>query len=307
MNLSSGRLHLLAISLVQLLENPSQTKSELAYVVGLKSEAFTSSLFSEVIDGGKSLGLIESNQGDLLGLTRRGNAIASLALSEGEPKLKRKLLAETIKRVRKDLLVLAFSGRDGLDKLGRSEFQCFEQLGLADYRLTEEASAWWESLRNAGGPINSEILKIEGDKAESASLKYEENRLGHLLDSNRKVDWVSRETDMAGFDILSFSGLEPDPFARKPIEVKKLSRGFGGEQYFFLSRNEFRAANETEGFTFHLWEFGESEESSLLWIPVVEKVLGLTPINRAPGEWESCRIVFDSGLQETSQRISPFP
>jgi hypothetical protein len=110
---------------------------------------------------------------------------------------------------------------------------------------------------------------------------------------------------MAGFDILSFAGVEPDPFARKPIEVKKLSRGLGGEQYFFLSRNEYRAANESEGFTFHLWEFGESGDSSFLWIPVVEKVLGLTPVNRAPGEWESCRIVFDPRLQETSQRITP--
>jgi len=301
MRISSGRLHLLALSLKELGEFEELNLDDLAYKVNLKSEVFTRDLFEEVIQAAIFAGLVnrsEVGSASLSGIGRR--LLNSTAINENYD-LQRRILRRVILSTRRDLVRLAFSGLDEFRLRPSDELECFEQLGLADYRLSEEAIRWWSSIQSAGAEFDSGILKSLGDRAELASIRFEEERLKGYLSGDRKVDWVSRDTDLAGFDILSYSGHQPDPMTRVPIEVKKLSRDNEGAHYFYLSRNEFEVASKTPGYRFHLWEIAPDGSSANLWIPKLANVLLASPVDKAPGKWESCTI-FLSSLQDSSSR-----
>ncbi len=301
MRISSGRLHILALSIKELAEHQDLNLDDFAYKVNLKSEVFTRELFEEVIQAAIFAGLVNRSEVGSMSLSGIGRRLLNSPGINEDYDLKRRILRRVILSTRRDLVRLAFSGLDEFRLRPSDELECFEQLGLADYRLSEDAIRWWGSIQSAGADFDSGILKRLGDRAELASIRFEEERLKGYLSVDIKVDWVSRETDMAGFDILSYSGHQPDPLSRVPIEVKKLSRDHEGTHFFYLSRNEFEVASKTPEYRFHLWEIAPDAKSATLWIPNLENVLLASPIDKAPGKWESCK-VFLSSLRDFSSR-----
>jgi hypothetical protein len=294
MILSSGRIHLLYLMLRALKEEEGLDQEELSYRVELASETFTKDLFSEVLREAVTAGLLAQTADQRLSRTSRG--IASIEPLERSDVIsaKRNILAAVITASRRELIRFSFAEKGSLDALGDAEAECFIQLGLADYTLSEEASLWWEKLRKSGSKINAEILTAIGDRAEVASITHEQFRLQNYLGTPgvAQIEWVSRETDLAGFDILSFTGSTPDPLQRLPIEVKKLSREPSQSTFFYLSRNEFETANKIPDYTFHLWEHDRITKTATLWIPETKLVLASTPLDQANGYWQSCRINF---------------
>jgi hypothetical protein len=297
LKISSGRIHLLALSISELDRTETLEPNELGYLVSLKAEVFTQELFEEVLRGGISSGLLSRTSAGALSLTSVGRRTLQSAKVSDEKGLKLRVLRGIILSTRRDLVRLAFSGLDEFRLRPSDELECFEQLGLADYVLSDEARAWWISIQTAGADFESSILKAVGDRAELASIRYEEQRLKELLFTPQPLDWVSRDTDLAGFDILSYSGEDPDPMERIPIEVKKLSRSHDGRLFFFISRNEFEVASRTKGYRFHLWELRTDHKSATLWIPELQSVFASTPLDTLRGRWETCSVFLD-GLRD---------
>lgn len=300
MKISSGRLHLLALMTSELSRVGAMRIDHLSYLVELKSETFGSGLFDEVIQEGLSNGLLLRTEVGEVALSNRGRAVAATSDHMELTDSKMRILAHVIVTSRRDLLGLAFSSSDEIKEiLPPGEFECFQQLGLADYRPSERAESWWSSLRNAGKNFDSTILKLIGDRAELQSFQFEMRRLAPYLNGDRSVSWVSRETDLAGYDILSFQGEGDSPLSPKPIEVKSLSKDAQGGLSFFLSRNEFEVAKLLPGFTFHLWESSALASLNTLWIPKLEAVLNSVPSDSGRGAWQSTRIDFESLATES--------
>lgn len=118
--------------------------------------------------------------------------------------------------------------------------------------------AFWRALRRV--PLMAETAghrKRLGDAGEHLSMNFERNRLiadGHpeLAD---QVQWLARESDAYGFDILSFKGgLGDSAPTRIAIEVKATSLPRTAELHFFLSSHEWEtAALLGDRYQVHVW------------------------------------------------------
>jgi hypothetical protein len=133
-------------------------------------------------------------------------------------------------------------------------------------------------------------------------MEFEKLRLmqaGHSALSESIV-WLSRESDFYGYDILSFSGNEPDIYDRRHIEVKRCRLNQSGYLEFFLSRNEYTQAKELKHkFIFHLWWL----KAGVPTVAIVESslILARLPIDFSESNiWTECKVSVSIGeLSET--------
>ena len=141
-----------------------------------------------------------------------------------------------------------------------SERQLLREAGLAANRsLDEDVSSWvfWEALRRV--PLVSETgtqRKIIGDAGEELSLAFERARLmsDGYPELAASVQWLSRESDAYGFDILSFAGGANRPNDRIAIEVKSSSLPRAGAFHFYLSSHEWETAERmADRYRVHIW------------------------------------------------------
>lgn len=238
------------------------------------------------------LGVVTDDQG-VISLTKKGERFLSDSHDPSGIFLRRRLLLQIVLSLRRDLMWMAFASQEELREKDRNLAQILEELGLVRRVLTEDALVFWSELRHAGQHLDRAMLKKIGDEAEALSMEYERTRLnqnGFPLLSNR-IRWLSRESDLHGYDILSFRGDGRDPNARIHIEVKKLSTRSDGSLYFHLSRNEYQQLRALDGnYFFHLWDFNNAD----LGAPMVVEGHQIAP--RAPqdnplgGEWSDCTI-----------------
>ena len=298
MNISGGRIQLLALVLQMCEREASVPVAELHFKISGRSEVYKESLIKEAVHLGLNSGLIRELESSKIELTHLGR---SAIKTDGKDvfEAERRILARLITTVRRDLLKIGFMDSDELSELGRNEQECLEQFGLLDYQLSPGAKKWWEGLRSAGAQFDSAILKEVGDQAELASINFEEVRLQRLGLIGKSVDWVSRETDLAGYDILSYVGDALRVNERLCIEVKKLSSSSAGGLYFFLSRNEAEVARKSTNYVFHLWQaYGEVETWSVAVIPS-DKVLEKLPADSVFSSWETCKVTISNAELET--------
>jgi hypothetical protein len=130
------------------------------------------------------------------------------------------------------------------------------ELKLLESRTGEEATSFWADLKSADKKINDAALKKIGDAAEGWSLLFEVERLNSigLAELAERIAWISRDSDLHGYDILSFSGEPFNPNERRHIEVKRAKVVRPGFVSFYLSRNEFdRAVEFADRYLFHIW------------------------------------------------------
>lgn len=118
--------------------------------------------------------------------------------------------------------------------------------------------AFWRALGRV--PLMSETAvhrKRLGDAGEQLSVEFERERLrteGHptLADG---VEWLARESDAYGFDILSFrGGTGYGTDERIAIEVKSTSLPHAAEFHFYLSSHEWETAQRLGSrYRVHAW------------------------------------------------------
>ena len=293
MNISGGRIQLLAL-ILQMCEQVSPIRREdLQYRLRSRSEIHTKNLTEDSLRLGLGSGLILEKADSGIELTHLGkSAIRSDGKEDFE--VERRILSRLITTVRRDLLKIGFMSTEELSELGSNERECLEQFGLLDYHLSTAAENWWENLRSAGKSFNSAILREVGDRAELASIHYEEKRVQMRGLVGKAIDWVSRETDLAGYDILSFTGEPPAQEDRLCIEVKKLTNDPTGGVYFFLSRNEAEVAKKSRHYVFHLWQIQINSESWTLSVIPAEVVLEKLPSDAPYAKWEKCRVRLEA-------------
>lgn len=176
---------------------------------------------------------------------------------------------------------LAPSGRRHvLQAIGVNGSQCLRAAGLMDE--SPRATTWWDSLSRANRGDRDDRLLMQGRKGERLSLTYEATRL-EKEGISKKPQWVAIDDNTVGYDILSYTqtgGKEQSLL----IEVKTSS---GSNPRMFLSRNEWRAADEFgDAFLFHHWQI----ESEKLTIFSVDEIRRHIPVDRGSGSWDVVEI-----------------
>jgi hypothetical protein len=258
---------------------------------------------------GSRLRLISEADGELI-LTERGKNLLVGHEDDAGTSLKRRVLLMIITELRRDLMWIASVGKEQLTSIEPGIRDCLSELQLLRRKLSEDAEKFWADLRFAGSRINEELLKRIGDEAESWSMTFERERLAAegRSDLAEKIQWLSRESDLHGYDILSFTiGNETN---QKPlhIEVKKISQHEEGSHYFFFSRNEFEQASAlSKEYLFHLWFLEPNTSAASLAVVKAGEVLSRVPVDsNGGGLWTQCIITFDTSLTSTVHHSVPW-
>lgn len=237
-------------------------------------------------------------ENESLKLSSAGKAIVLGEVDQYGIELQRRLLLKILTSLRRDLLWIAFAKPIELRNKLPAIFQILNELRLIDTKPGDGAIQFWEDLKTAEVKFNEAILKKIGDQAESWSMIFEKKR---LIDAGYKklsseIYWVSRESDLHGYDILSFTGEGINPTERKHIEVKRAKNFKPGFLQFFLSRNEYlQSLTLGENYWFHLWKFDATKSFPDLFIVKGSEIQSLTPANfDADNYWTECLITFET-------------
>ena len=289
--LTSGRITSLSRLLIFLSENDeTDLKSALLHLVRLQ-QIPTEQLAKDVKSLAFTLGLVSDEEGSR-SLSAAGKAIA-LGTSDGNAiALQRRLLLKIIQTIRRDLLWLAFATPQEIFSEMPQVHQILSELKLVGRNPSKDAQQFWADLRVIENQLDEAILKKIGDQAEAWSVHFEKRRLAQSGMPNLANDviWLSRESDLHGYDILSFSGMEPQPRERRHIEVKRCRVSKSSEIEFFFSRNEFNQCQQLGSkYVFHLWWL----ESGLPRLAIVtgQLVTSRLPIDYDESNyWTECKV-----------------
>lgn len=295
LELSSGRLTSLTRLLVFLDKNPAVDAFMACESLVRIRSIQTQKLASGALQAATTLGLID-DLGGVWQLTHSGKSIVLNSLDEYGLALQRRLLLKIILTERRDLLWTAFADSDELRTTTPDLHQILEELKLLDRKPSSEAEAFWSDMRKAELRFNEALLKKIGDQAESWSMFFEAKRLAELghPDLAKDIAWLSRESDLHGYDILSFSGLGDSPRARRHIEVKRSKFLSNDYVEFHISRNEFTQSLALgNNYIFHLWWKSSDKGSVNLSEVSSGSVSELVPENKdAHSYWTECVIRF---------------
>jgi hypothetical protein len=157
--------------------------------------------------------------------------------------------------------------------------QCMEEAGLFA-KWSDDSREWWDEIAQAARARRSdEMLKI-GREAERLSFKRELERTGV------EPHWQSLESNFSGYDILS-------RFSRnnsKPVKIEvKGSAQHKSEAFFYVTRNEWRTAELSPDYRFHLWLL--RGEPRLAEVPA-KVIADHLPDDCGRGAWETVRLPF---------------
>jgi hypothetical protein len=253
----------------------------------------TPQLAEEVATLAAELDLVSSLRG-VKTLNASGRAIVLGSSDATGLALQRRLLLKIILSLRRDLMWLAFAQPNEIRIEMPSVYQILTELKLVGRNPTEDANRFWSDLRLAGKKVDDALLKRVGDQAEAWSMQFEKARLvqAGFEKLSSEIVWLSRESDLHGYDILSFSGQEPVPSERRHIEVKRGSLGNSGEIGFYLSRNEFTQAQQLgPKYLFHLWWTRVGEPTlAILDVEVVSKHVPKDVDDK--NCWIECKVSF---------------
>ncbi len=166
--------------------------------------------------------------------------------------------------------------------------QIFKEAGLfADW--TEEIIAWWDIIAQQVRMQKASELLLIGRSAERLSYNYEQKRTGV------KPHWQSIESNFSGFDILSVFATKDS--RKVQIEVKGSALGLK-EASFFVTRNEWNTAKNTEFYRFHLWVLKGQERLIELDSSEVQPHI---PNDCGNGNWEQVRIPYKAFKEKAKE------
>jgi hypothetical protein len=159
--------------------------------------------------------------------------------------------------------------------------QCFREAGLFASN-TDEVVAWWDKIAKVSRKGSKDTKLDVGRKGEKLSIAYERKRV------KKEPYWQSIESNLAGFDILSIvAESDARPLC---IEVKTSNSNWQVAE-FYISINEWRVADTSENYVFHLWSLVPAPK---LFIVEVSSIAKHIPRNLGNGQWQSVEIPYSS-------------
>lgn len=183
-------------------------------------------------------------------------------------------------------LPLLSKGRAEAEKyLATDVRQCFQEAGLFG-DLSDEIVAWWDMHSQLSRRVARDTNLDLGRRGEKLSIDYERQRTG------REPFWQGFESNLAGYDVRSF--VSSDGLQSLSIEVKTSNSPLQTAE-FFVTRNEWEVATNTEHYVFHLWNL---KPTSHLTIVEAEGIGQHIPSDQGQGEWQKVKIPFAAFVQE---------
>jgi hypothetical protein len=159
--------------------------------------------------------------------------------------------------------------------------QCFREAGLFT-TFSDTVVAWWDRIAKIPRKIYKDEKLDVGRTGEKLSIDYERNR------TKKEPFWQAIESNSAGFDILStVSDVDPTPLN---IEVKT-SNSKWDVAIFYISINEWRVAETSKNYIFHLWSLLPKPRLFIVEVSMIEEYI---PTNHGEGEWQSVAIPFSA-------------
>ncbi|HHW38318.1 MAG TPA: DUF3883 domain-containing protein [Bacillales bacterium] len=155
--------------------------------------------------------------------------------------------------------------------------QCFEEASLID-GYEPDVITWWDDLSSISRKSIDDSKLLVGREGEKLSIQYERDRTGY------NPEWVSIESNLLGFDILSRTDSTGDTSLK--IEVKA-SKSLSQEFTFYLTQREWDIAQSSLNYIFHLWILGDDPE---LYVYSLEELKKHIPIDKGEGSWETVKI-----------------
>ena len=161
------------------------------------------------------------------------------------------------------------------------EKRCFFEAGLLN-PPDEAIVLWWDILASKFREEQNDVLEDVGRTGEKLTIRFEEERTGI------KPKWVSIETNLAGYDIMSRVA-EDDPKSIL-IEVKSSQKTIN-EAKMIITRNEWDVAStgiHRDKYFFYLWLLSSKQ---MAIIPAI-RMKNYIPEDRESGKWLSTEIPF---------------
>ena len=177
---------------------------------------------------------------------------------------------------------------------GREEFksfisktiiQIFNEADLFN-NIEQDTISWWDKISDEIRGEKDKRMSLVGRFGEIATLCYEEERIG------KKPQWVSIESNFAGYDVLS--EISKENKMKMPIEVKASQQDISNAK-FFITRNEWCVAEKIENFKIYLWALGTKNHQ--LCIIGKDEIQHNIPTNINWGKWETTSFPFNKFFQ----------
>jgi len=298
MEFSSGRFgHLLDICGLVANEGPIE-EDLIRELLPLRSGIFSERLTADAIKMGASIGLFDI---DSESIQLQKTFFAGALDNPHSLNFARRVLFKVVRKHYPELIALAFLEPSKVrTEVGVSLRTTLDDCRLLEYRPDDAATEWWGQLR-ALGKFSEDATKASvGFASEERTMAFEKHRLslmGRDLAAGN-IQWVSRENDHAGFDVLSENSGQVDGFrfdSALQIEVKTGRRELDGGFSFVLTRHEFRIMKTSSmAWVLHAWVF-DPETSDFLPFPVILKSTDIDKVVPVPSdrfEWETARLLF---------------
>ena len=162
------------------------------------------------------------------------------------------------------------------------EKACFFEAGLLDENPDHLIVEWWDKLSLIIRKNSDERKSKIGRKGERLTILSETARTGI------KPQWISIESNLAGYDVLSRISYEDD--SPLLIESKASEANIEGA-YCHITSNEWHTAQNSKHYKFYFWLIGTSNKLAIL---EPSQIAPCIPTNNATGIWESVKIPFSS-------------
>lgn len=269
--LAQGCFELLALTIKQRVTF-AQVKASFAYFGGLPS--------SKVVDAAQAFNWLQADDEGFATPTPGGARL--LALAGYETRLRQALL-DYIDIERPSWIQNASFGRSRvLAFAGNQIAQVFVEAGLAD-GTSDEVVSFWDVLAARSRGQKNERLNDIGRRGEKLTIAYEYERTGQV------PKWIAIDNNADGYDVLSI--VDRDDPRKLTIEVKTSTVGNSGR--FFLTRNEWDRATDSDSHLFHLWDVSNLEHPKLAVISI-HTMNEHVPVDQGLGVWDVVEVPYSS-------------
>lgn len=163
------------------------------------------------------------------------------------------------------------------------EQRCFDEAGLME-STDADVVEWWDFLAERERTKKDTSLLDVGREGERFTMLYEQQR------TNVSPEWISIESNLAGYDILSRRTSDSDENIL--IEVKS-SRKSMENAFCIVTRHEWETAqrkNNVDRYFFYLWKLSRGEIS--LAIVDVVRMQAYIPFDSGSGKWKEVSIPY---------------
>lgn len=217
------------------------------------------------------------HHGDKLVLTDTGENVRTAGYPEMQLRLQ---LLDLIGHLNPPWSKRIPNGRQELIKFLPDEMrQVFKEAGLLA-NWTDDLLAFWDRLALSVRTRRNALNLNTGRTAERLTVEQERVR------TNQEPKWLARDTNFAGYDILSV--VDRGSTASLLIEVKGSELRLS-EAAFYLSRNEWKVAETVDNYCVYLWLLRGQPQHRMIFS---QDLRAHVAADQGEGRWDVLRIPY---------------